>query len=165
MVVLLSSNYLNFFMDDGIIFYILFYNWFLPCKNRALNFPRHRLALLRKCCCTSRCSLTKLFRKTDNNLFEHFVLPIVTACTSCSHRSYFPGSLLVLLADEWAFYLFLCTFGFCRFSCTPYIKWMYCFSRMVVLISFKYLKFLVNDKIIWFFLTFGFLLAFLYFLY
>jgi hypothetical protein len=47
--------------------------------------------------------------------------------------------------------IFFCTFGFSHFSCTSYIKLVYCSCRMVVLLSVKYFNFLVDNKIILFF--------------
>jgi hypothetical protein len=126
-----------------------FRNRFPPRKNRALNFPRHELILPEQYSCTSRYGFTKLFIKTDIILFEHFVLPVVSACTSYSQRLYFSESRLALLADDWTFFVFR-TFGFCQFSCTSYIKWVYCLCRMDVLLSFKYLNFLADDEIILF---------------
>jgi hypothetical protein len=64
------------------------------------------------------------------------------------------------LPQGWRDYFVFSTFGFYRFSCTSCNKWLYFLCLIVVLLIVKYLKFLVDDEIILFFLH----LDFVYFL-
>jgi hypothetical protein len=114
-----------------------FRNRFPPRKNRALNFPRHELILPEQYSCTSRYGFTKLFIKTDIILVEHFVLPVVSACTSYSQRLYFSESRLALPADDWTF-LFFVHLDFVSFLVLPIlsgftacVEWMY-FSALSI---------------------------------
>jgi hypothetical protein len=78
--------------------------------------------------------------------FGKFGVNVITACTSCSLRLYFSEALLVLPRDYGI--IFFPTFGFYRFSCTSYIKWVYFFCRMVVLMSVKYLTVTPDDLVL-----------------
>jgi hypothetical protein len=89
------------------------------------------------------------------SLISFLVFPIYSGCTARVEWLYLSGSLLVLPREWWEYFVFS-TFGFYSFSCTSYIKSMYCSCRMVVLIVIKYLNFLADDGIILFFLHLDF---------
>jgi hypothetical protein len=52
--------------------------------------------------------------------------------------------------------LFFCKFGFWRSSCTSYIKWVYYWCQMVVLLSVNYFKLPLGWRDYFVFFTFGF---------
>jgi hypothetical protein len=92
-------------------------------------------------------------------MWEYFLWPllvhVITACTSCSIYVYFLRPLLVLPLG-WRYHFVISTFGFCWYSCTSYIKWVYWLCRMVVHLIVKYLNFLTDGGIILFFLRLDF---------
>jgi hypothetical protein len=87
------------------------------------------------------------------SVFLYFLYEVVVLIVSYAFTSH---CQVFELPHGWKNYYIFSTFGFFWSSCTSYNKWFYCSYRMVVLLIIKYSKFLVNDRIILFFLHFDF---------